>query len=531
MSRSRTITALAAAGTALAMASISACGSSSGGGSGSGSSGGKGGVVLGTTDSVTALDPAGAYDHGSWEIILNVYQTLLTIPAGQTKPVPDAAKSCAFTNPSTYSCTLKSAQKFSNGDALTSKDVKFTFDRLAKINDPNGPASIFQGLKSTDAPSPTQVVFHLAAPDATFPQRLATGGGALVDAKVFPADKLLADAKVVGSGPYQVKSYTPKQIAQFTPNKDYGGSLKLANSQFVIQYFSEPSAMRQAVEQKKADIAYRTFSPTDINSLSKESAKGLKVYNSRGTEKRYLVLDSKKGPTAKKAVRQAIASLIDRNAIASNVWDGTVKPLYGMVGIGVEGHTDPFKQLYGATPSKAKATALLKTAGYSAAKPVPLALWYTPTHYGPTSVDEFTLIQRQLNASGLFKVSLHSTEWNQYQKDEKAGQYPAYEIGWFPDFPDADNDYAPFYSKDTFLYTGYNNPAVQKLIGVEQGTTDVAKRNAAFTAAEKLTAADAPIVPLWQGNLNAVANNTVSGVQQALDPQFFRFNLVSRSGK
>ena len=89
-------------------------------------------VILGTTDKVVSLDPAGAYDLGSQQLIGNMYQNLLSIPAGGNKPEPDAAESCEFTDPKTYVCKLKPDLKFSSGDPLTSEDVKFSLDRSSR---------------------------------------------------------------------------------------------------------------------------------------------------------------------------------------------------------------------------------------------------------------------------------------------------------------------------------------------------------------------------------------------------------------
>ena len=135
------------------------CGSSSGSDNGKASSSGKVAApagkadtyILGTTDKVVALDPAGAYDLGSQQLIGNIYQNLLVIPAGGNKPTPDAAESCDFTDPKTFVCKLKSGLKFSSGDALTSEDVKFSLDRQLKIADPSGPSSLLASLKSVDA--------------------------------------------------------------------------------------------------------------------------------------------------------------------------------------------------------------------------------------------------------------------------------------------------------------------------------------------------------------------------------------------
>ena len=86
----------------------------------------------GMSDDVLATDPASGYDPGSWLLFNNVFQSLLSFPKGGTEPEPDAAKECSFTDTKTqvYTCTLKDGLKFSNGDALTSEDVKFSFDLL-----------------------------------------------------------------------------------------------------------------------------------------------------------------------------------------------------------------------------------------------------------------------------------------------------------------------------------------------------------------------------------------------------------------
>ncbi len=73
-----------------------------------------------------------------------------------------------------------------------------------------------------------------------------------------------------------------------------------------------------------------------------------------------------------------------------------------------------------------------------------LELWYTPTHYGDASADEYAEIQRALNGSGLFKVTLKSAEWAQYS-DTLGKQYSAFQLGWFPDYVDAENYLLPFY--------------------------------------------------------------------------------------
>lgn len=511
---------LAAAGGALALL-VSACG-------GGGAGGAKSALVIGTTDSqVTSIDPAGSYDLPSSTLQYNIFQQLLRIPPGGNKPEPDLAQKCGFSDPKTYKCTLKTGQKFSNGDPVTAKDVKFSFDRNKKIDDPNAAWSIYDSsFKSVEAPDDSTVIFHLAVPDATWPVKLTYAAASIVDSKVFPADKKVDDSKVVGSGHYKLTKYQKNQQATLAVNPNYGGSDKAKVSNVIVQYFQKSSALKLAVEQGDVDVAYRNLAPTEFKALKGESGKGVKVVSGNGTEIRYLVFNVKRKPWDNKYVRQALAQTIDRDKINNNIYNGDFTPLYSPIPVGLDGHVDAFKDKYGA-PDPAKAKALLKKSGQKA--PLNIDLWYTPTHYGPATADEMNEIKRQLDASGVFKVTLKNTEWVQYQTDYKK-LYGAFHLGWFPDYPDSDDYLAPFYFKGGFYENAYDNKQVNDLISKEQGEIDLQKRIPVMKQIEKITADDVPMLPLWQAKQQAAVRDGVNGVQSTFDPSYtFRFWVISKS--
>ena len=518
----------AAAIGAAGLLALSACGGGGGNEAGSPGTGAANvAVVLGTTDQVGTVDPAGSYDLPGWTIIYNTFQNLLNIPAGGNTPEPDAAKSCEFTDPTHYQCVLNDGLKFSDGSALTAKDVAFSFERIVKINDPNGPASLLANMDSVAATDDATVVFTLKKPDATWPFILATGAGAIVSSATYPAAALQPNEKLLGSGPYKLTKFTEGQQAAFVANTNYAGKAKLANNQFVVQYFNDASALKLAIEKGDVDVAYRSLSPTDITSLRGEADKGVKIVEGNGTEIRYIVFNVTKAPADNKAVRQAVAQVIDRDAIAKNAYDGTVTPLYSMIPVGLEGHTDSFKDKYG-TPDVAKAKALLEASGVQT--PVNLELWWTPSHYGPNSSDEYTEIKRQLDASGLFSVTLKSSEWEQYKKSYADGAYAQWELGWFPDFPDADNYTSVFLVDGGFEKNNYSNPTVNDLVAKEIGSTDAKVRADTFAEIQKITAEDVPLLPVWQGKQIAATRDNVTGVEKTFDPSFtFRFWLVGKS--
>ncbi len=533
--------ALVGAGT-LAV-SLAACGDDNDGGSGgSGDAGGGVGEawILGTTDTVTALDPAGSYDLGSSTLEYNLYQTLVTVPANSNEIVGDAAEGCAYDDPQTLTCNLKEGLKFSNGNDLTSSDVKYSFERSIAIQDANGAAIYLLGSITDSAedgtvtlnedaietPDDTTVIFHLDKPDTTFQYILTyPGAAAIVDEDTFPADEKLPDEDVVGSGPYKLSQYKAGDQAVLEVNEEYAGDNEAQASQVFVKYYSEASALKLAAENGEVDVAWRSLSPTDVADL--EGSDGVTVATGQGAEIRYWVwkVDSEVGKQA--AVRQAAAQVFDREAISENAYDGTVDPLYSIVPPGYAGQVDAFQEKYG-EPDPEAAAQILEDAGIKT--PVQLTVGWTPTHYGPATEDEANELERQLEDSGLFEVDLKSTEWEQYQTIYKEGAYDLFVLGWFPDYPDADTYLSPFVVDGGFFQNGYTNPVANELVATEQGSEDSAVREEAFGELQTLIAEDVPFMPSWVGQNIGVYGPGMEGVEDTLDPSFiFRFWLVSKN--
>jgi peptide/nickel transport system substrate-binding protein len=514
-------------------------------GSNNGSGGSNGGTLtIGTTDKITSIDPAGSYDNGSFAVMNQVYPFLLNSPYGSPDVKPDIAQSATFTSPTEYTVKLKPNLKFANGHSLTSEDVKFTFERQLKINDPNGPASLLGNLDSVSTPDKTTAVFKLKVPnDQTFAQVLSSPAGPIVDHQVFSADKVTPDATIVKghpfAGQYDITSYDFNNLIAYKANPNYEGLLgKPATEKVNVKYYAESSNLKLDIQKNAIDVAFRSLSATDIESLG--TNKNVKVVKGPGGELRYIVWNFNTQPygattpeaDAKKAlaVRQAAADLVDRATIAKQVYKDTYTPAYSYVPQGLTGATTVLKDLYGdgnGGPSLDKAKAALQAAGVTT--PVALNLQYNPDHYGPSSGDEYALVKEQLENGGLFKVNLQSTEWVQYSKDRVKDLYPAYQLGWFPDYSDADNYLSPFFTKDNFLANHYDNPEVQQLITQQLGTTDKAERTKLIEEIQAKVAADLSTLPLLQGAQVAVVGKNVSGAEKTLDPSFkFRYAALSK---
>ncbi|GAA3134992.1 ABC transporter substrate-binding protein [Streptomyces rameus] len=511
----------------LASGLLTGCGSETGSSGGTGSS-----VVMGMSDDVLATDPASGYDPGSWLLFNNVFQSLLGFPKGATEPQPELAKQCRFTDTRAmvYKCELKDGLKFSNGDDLTSADVKFSFDRMLKIADPAGPAIMFPMLDKVETPDARTAVFHLKVPDATFPSKIASGAGSIVDHRQYDANGLRTDHKAVGSGPYQLDSFDQDQ-AVFSVNGNYKGTAKVRNSGVTLKFFhGDRTALKQSLLDGDIDIAYRGLTATDIAQLDQQDdSKGVDVIEGTSAEVQHLVFNMKDPVAGRLGVRKAIAYLIDRDALIQNVYQGTATPLYSIIPAGVAGHNTAFFDTYGARPSQAKAAAALRADGVTGK--VKLTLWSTPSRYGPATDEELKAIAGQLNASGLFDADVKSIPFDQYEKDIAAGKYGVYVKGWVPDYPDADNFTAPFFGKGNVLDNNYGNRTITKtLIPGTAAQSDRSATDKDFGRIQDIVADELPVLPVWQAKQYAVVRDGVYGLEYCLDAStVFRFWELSKS--
>lgn len=475
-------------------------------------------IVVGTTSAPSTLDPAASWDN-SWELFRNVYQTLLSYPAGATEPAPDAAESCAFTDDShtVYACTLREGLTFSNGHALDAQAVKHSVDRIRNINVTGGPAGLLGNLARVRAEGDREVVFHLNEPDATFPFVLATPALSLVDPADYPADSLREDAAVTGSGPYDLRSYEEGKRAELVRNDTYEGFADRRNDAVTIRYFPDSGGMVDALRAAEIDVTYRGLGAPDVVALQTDREEAdLQLIEHAGTEISYLVFNPDDEWAEKPAVRKAVAQVVDRAALAHKVYRDTVDPLYSMIPKGLVGHTTDYFDDYG-DPSAAKARRLLRDAGIT--EPVPLTFWYTTDRYGSQTEPAFEELERQLETSGLFEITLESRPWKTYVEGYQKGEYPVFGRGWFPDFPDSDNFIAPFVGEQNALGTPYPVPEITgELLPASRRAADRGQVAAEFERAQRILVEDARLLPLWQGKQYVAASEEIGGGDRAMDP-------------
>jgi len=144
----------------------------------------------------------------------------------------------------------------------------------------------------------------------------------------------------------------------------------------------------------------------------------------KGLEIRYIVFNEKIQPGANQRRKLAVPSgsgvLVNRASIREYIYKGTVKPCYSIIPDALEGQHQLVLRCVRGIPEPREGE--VRAQGCRPWRPpVKFTLWYNTNHYADT--DMATELQRELNASGLFNVSLQSAEWTTYTQAADTDQY------------------------------------------------------------------------------------------------------------
>lgn len=502
-----------------------------------------GALIIGTTDEIGALDPAGRADRGALLVMNNVYPHLLTTLPGSTEPVPDIAVSAEFTSPTEYTVVLKTGLKFANGHALTASDVKFSIERHGEIAVDGGSSALFERVTEIEVVDDTTVVFTLSQEhDELWPSILSSPAAAIVDEEVFSRNSITDNLGIIRgqpfAGQYTIETFRERDLVQFKANSGYNGALgKPLSSTINLRHFGNAMNLARAIRAGDVDIAAQGFSPETIASFVDEE--NFVVHTTAGAEIRFLAVDPAAGPfgsaTAEgdpdKAlvVRQAMADLIDRPSIVAELYAGLYEPLYSFAPSGVR-QGDELAALYGAAegaPDPQSATIRFREAGIT--PPVALTIHYSAEEYGVLAVEELDAISRQLMQGGLFTVQVAAEDRETFDSGRANAGFPVFTSSYSPLVFDAEAYLSALFGAQSVIAERFSNAEIRALITTPTGGDTGATRSRMISEAMDLLAEQLPIIPLLQANEVLVASAEVTGIETARDASLvLRFSSLSK---
>ncbi|MEZ2128243.1 MULTISPECIES: ABC transporter substrate-binding protein [unclassified Sinorhizobium] len=330
-------------------------------------------VIAVNMSSMRGLDPNELNQLESAEVVANLYERLIALPADDvTKPMPGLAESWSVSDDGkTFTFKIRPDVAFHSGNPVTAKDVEWSLRRLVKLG--LAPSvdlrqwgfkedNVDNLIKATD-----ESTLVLQTPEVWNPNlilySLASFSTSILDSELLAEHDKNGDmgreflqTNDAGSGPYSLRTWRVNDLLIADAFEDYWqGKPKMRR--VILRHIPESSGQRLQLEAGDVDVATR-LSSTDLAAV--ESGGNADIQKTPGYGFYYLALNQKDEILSNPKVREAFRYLIDYDGLAD-----TVMKYYGIkqqtiVPAGLPGASDsnPYKL------DIDKAKQLLSEAGY-----------------------------------------------------------------------------------------------------------------------------------------------------------------------
>ncbi len=408
-------------------------------------------------------------------------------------------------NPTTYIFHLRSGVRFHNGQPVTSRDVKWTFDSLLQAKIRSTKSAAYRYVDHLDAPDDATVIFHLKEPYSALLWNLSDGAIGIVP--YGSLDELAQ--RPIGSGPFRFVSAAQDKEVVLERNNDYWGNKpKIERVHFTVI----PDETTRALELRKgsADVAINAFSADPLRALQQDPR--LAIEHAPGTVYSYLAFNLQDPRLKDARIRRAIAYAIDRRPIVEYLLGGRAQMASSILPQQSWAYSEagPY---YNHDVDRARQ--LLDAAGYPAVNGIRFHLTMK------TSTDAATrllaaVLQQQLRDVGI-ALEIRSFEFATFFSDVGKGAFQMYSLRWIGGNQDPDIFEYAFHSGKTPPNGAnrghYANPRVDTLIDMARHQIDEAQRKQIYAELQTVLNEDLPYVHLWYLDNVLVHTRRVHGLR------------------
>jgi peptide/nickel transport system substrate-binding protein len=416
---------------ALLLLAVSAgCGSGSSSSAGSAGAPVDGGTLRGAIpDNPDHLDTGISFAVEGWELLEATNNGLLTFKkagGGQQSVIePDIATAMPVVtdNGRTYTFQVRKNVMFSPpvNRAVRPSDFQYAIERLFHVGSPGvgfytnivgadayaaHHASHISGIVAND--NTGTIVFHLVKPDGAFLDDMAIPFAFAVPAGMPYKDISTDPQWRVATGPYMIKTYTPKQQIVLVRNPNFhqwtAASPKGHVNEVDITIGTTPEQAVNETIDGQLDWYMEAVPPDRFTALRAQYPKQTFLFPRNNVT--YFSMNTRKPPFDKLAVRQAVNYAIDRNALVK---------IFGGQGIPSEtvlppGFGSSYQEHHLYPHDLAKAKQLIQQAGATGAS---VQIWTTNADPAPKAAEYLASVLSQigLNVTGVKAVD-DSVYWD-----------------------------------------------------------------------------------------------------------------------
>lgn len=484
-------------------------------------------LLVGNGAEPADLDPHTATILSDQNILMALFEGPTALDEQTTTPVPAAAEKWETSSDGLiWTFHLRAGLKWSNGEPLVAQDFVDSWRRalnpaLAADNAwylyvvKN--AEAYNTGKLTDpaalgfsAPDARTIIITLAQPTPYLPALVSLPAWFPLNpravAKFGGMEKRgtawTRAGNLVGNGAFTLKEWTANVRILVEKNPHHWEAATTKLQQIAFLPIENPDAEERSFRSGQLHVTFNLPVSKIAAWREKEPAK-LRLDPTLQTI--FLRFNTTKPPFDNPKVRRALSLALDRDTLARTVLQASRLPAHSLTPPGTGGYTA--RAAVGI--DLATARQLLTDAGFPEGTGLPaIELQVRNDELMPRLAEAMQATwQRELGV----RTTITQTEQKVWIQNQQTLAYTISTASWTADFPDPVTFLGLFTSESSYNWTGWKNPAYDKLLTAATATPDPRQRYELFQQAEQLLLEEAPITPLHFGAQTYLLHPAVQG--------------------
>jgi ABC-type transport system substrate-binding protein len=452
----------------------------------------------------TTLDPALIVDVTGGTLAAKLFNGLVKLDEN-LDVVPDIAERWEIRDRgTTYIFHLKKGVLFTNGREVTADDFKYSFIRIfePKTKSPNtwvlerirGTKEYMKGdakdIPGIEVIGRYTLIISLEKPFSPFLKLLTMPAAYVVPREEVEKRGPDFSTNPVGTGPFSLKEWNHNSTLVFVRNERYFDERAKVTG---IVYRIIPEDLTAVTEFEIGNLDVIAIPPPEYAKYRNSPKWSPLISSAKGLNTYYLGFNCSRPPFDDINLRRAVSCAIDRGKILKTFYEGRGRLAEGPVPDLLRKWPSP--GVYPYDPERAKR--IIATEGLKKR----VINFYVSADQEVVDIAE--VIQYCLKQVGL-DVRIKQLEWSAYKAALNNGEADMFWIGWWADYPDAENFLFPLFHSSNYGAGGnrsrYTNREVDRLIEAGQGATDPSEANRFYMSAEKIITSECPWVFFWHRN-------------------------------
>lgn len=276
-----------------------------------------------------SFNPDTLADDNAYAIVQNLYNRVVKLDASK-QVIPDLATDWEVSEDGMQiTFYLRDDAKWHDGEAVTSEDVKYTFDTI-KENPTYYMSSRLQIVDSIETPDDYTVVFNMNQADVSFIADLGWYGTFVLPEHIFnngqPWEENPATMEPIGSGPFKFSEFKQGESITLVANPDYHeGAPKI--DKLIFSIIPDDATAVQALINGQIDVLESVPAANVDELLANEN---IRMELNEYPSPMRIIFNLNDELLSDVNVRRAIATAIDKEEISQKIYNGIQKPEYNM---------------------------------------------------------------------------------------------------------------------------------------------------------------------------------------------------------